>query len=107
MLLESVVDNAAAKMVGRAVDVSFWARIFEVILELMADCQERNSSAEIEDLVRQPNRVVMATARWRLRRRLGRRRYKAGGRAAVDALFASAQETEPGTIAKIVENPTA
>ena len=85
MRLENLVDTAAATMEGRVVSDSFLERLFEFLLELMADCQERNSPNEIEELVRNPNRVVMAMARWRLRRRLGRRQYKAGGSDAIDA----------------------
>ena len=106
MLLEDLVDKAADKMEGRAVDISFWERIFEFLLELMADCQERNSPQKIEELAHAPNRVVTAMARWRLRRHLGRRRYKAGGREAIEALFESAKETSPGEIIRMVENPT-
>jgi len=112
--LQTIVDNAAA--VGSSqIDVGMWAMIFEMILEFMQACSERNSPEEIEGFVRaDDSRQIEAMGRRDLRKRFkeeygawGWRAKWREGKKSIKVTLAKARETEEGTIADIARNPMA
>jgi hypothetical protein len=66
--LQTIIDNAAA-VGGSQIDVGMWAMIFEMVLEFMQACSERNSPEAIEGFVRADDtRQIEAMGRRELRK---------------------------------------
>jgi hypothetical protein len=110
--LQDIVDAAAAEGSSQ-IDVGLWGMIFEMILEFMSACSERNSPEQIEVFVRADDtRQIEAMGRRDLRQRFQeeygrwgwRSKWKAGRRA-MKSTLSQAQQTDVGTIADIARNP--
>jgi hypothetical protein len=112
--LQTIIDNAAA-VGGSQIDVGMWAMIFEMVLEFMQACSERNSPEAIEGFVRADDtRQIEAMGRRELRKQFreeyGRWGWRAKwqqARGSIKVTLNAARDADAGTIADIAGNPMA
>ncbi len=102
-----MLDAMARKALGnRQIDPALMAKLFDFLIDILNDCKKKNSPEDIEAVTRRatPDGFTARVAKRRLRRKIGRAKFRELGNGWADSLLAEVQASSEGTIADIVED---